>query len=560
MAQDIGAWTIGRKLTSGFLAVALMVLIVGMFSRNNMQQIVHDLEEIIALSEDETRLAEIELTLFEQLATEKAFLLTGDERYITEHGRFAEEADELLVEELAFARGRGETEKIETLNRIESEMEEYYHTFDRVLEAARSGRVEEAIRISTTESDAEAEQMLTAIKELVEEDQRQAKVWEDDALAAAASSSQFTLVFSVVVFVVAILFGLILSSRITKPIQNIVQVAQNVASGNFDQRVDVTMNDETGQLQRAFRDMIENLSRLIMEIKYGAEGIASAAGQVSSTSQSVSQGTSEQAASVEETSSSLEEMTASISQNAENSRLMEQMATKSASEAEESGRSVAETMDAMNGIADRITIIEEISYQTNLLALNAAIEAARAGEHGKGFAVVASEVRKLAERSQEAAKEISAVASSSVKVAEKSAGLLNSLIPSIAKTTELVQEVSAESSEQSRGVEQVGTAMQQVDQVTQTNASAAEELASTAEELAGQAEALREMVAQFKVDEKAATAHRGQDQHQLVRQHSPVAFPDRQPALAASPTGSNGKPGESAQSRAATTDRSFQRF
>jgi methyl-accepting chemotaxis protein len=194
-------------------------------------------------------------------------------------------------------------------------------------------------------------------------------------------------------------------------------------------------------------------------------------------------------------------MSASITQNAENSRQTEQMALKGLKDAEASGKAVKETELAMNAIGKNTEIIEEIAYQTNLLALNAAIEAARAGEHGKGFAVVASEVRKLAERSQVAAKEIRQVAASSIDIASRSGRLLEELVPSIAKTAELVQEVSAASTEQSSGVNQINKAMSQVDEVTQRNASSSEELASTAEELAAQAEALMQMMAFFKTSD-----------------------------------------------------------
>ena len=192
-------------------------------------------------------------------------------------------------------------------------------------------------------------------------------------------------------------------------------------------------------------------------------------------------------------------MNASITQNTENSRQTEQVAIKGANNMEESGKAVAESVEAMKTIAEKISIIEEIAYQTNLLALNAAIEAARAGEHGKGFAVVATEVRKLAERSQNAAQEISSLTSSSVRVAQKSGQLLAELVPAIRRTAELVQEVATASREQATGVAQVNKAMSQVDQVTQRNASAAEELSATAEQMSSQAESLEELMNFFKV-------------------------------------------------------------
>jgi methyl-accepting chemotaxis protein len=161
----------------------------------------------------------------------------------------------------------------------------------------------------------------------------------------------------------------------------------------------------------------------------------------------------------------------------------------------------------MKAIAEKISIVEEIAYQTNLLALNAAIEAARAGEHGRGFAVVATEVRRLAERSEMAAKEIGNLAGSSVKISERSGSLLTELVPTIKKTAELVQEVSAASSEQSSGVAQINRAMSQVDQVTQRNASAAQELASTSEQMAAQSDSLRQLMTAFRLENRDTSNH-----------------------------------------------------
>jgi methyl-accepting chemotaxis protein len=221
---------------------------------------------------------------------------------------------------------------------------------------------------------------------------------------------------------------------------------------------------------------------------------------VSATSQSLSRDTSDQAASVEETTASLEQIAGSISQTAENSRHMEQMAFRGAEAAEESAKVVRETVDVMKAIAEKVSIIEEIAYQTNMLALNAAIEAARAGEQGKGFAVVAAEVRKLAERSREAAKDIIKQAASSVQIADRSGHLLMELVPSIRKTADLVRDVAATSSEQALGVAQINKAMGLIDQVTQRNASAAEELSSTAEEMEIQAKKLQDLMSFFRIE------------------------------------------------------------
>jgi len=276
------------------------------------------------------------------------------------------------------------------------------------------------------------------------------------------------------------------------------EVVSKLAQGNLD--LDIQLRDkDTTSLLAAVAQMSRQLAQIIMEVRSSADALSSASEQVNSTAQSLAKGASVQAASVEETSASMEEMSASIAQNNQNASITDGIAQKSARDAAKGGEAVSATVEAMQKIAERISVIDEIAYQTNLLALNAAIEAGRAGEHGRGFAVVASEVRQLAERSQVAAQEIGELATASVKRAELAGSLLEEMVPSIRKTADLVQEIAAASSEQTTGVTQINSAIGQVSQTLQQNAAASEELSSTAEELSGQAIKLQESMTYFKL-------------------------------------------------------------
>jgi methyl-accepting chemotaxis protein len=400
-------------------------------------------------------------------------------------------------------------------------------------------------------------EQLAYLSEVYKLAEYEVKQMADDRQAAKlAYANGRTVILTVVgvLMLLSIFLAFWITRGITTPVQAMVACLGEAAQGNLTKRSDFKSKDEIGEMADAFNGFLEKLEKVIVEVKGGAGSISSAAQQVSSSSSSLSQGTSEQAASVEETTSSLEEMSASISQNSDNSRQMEVVATKGAREADDSGKAVKQTVDAMKSITEKINIIDEIAYQTNLLALNASIEAARAGEHGRGFAVVATEVRKLAERSQTAAKEISNLATDSVKVAEHSGKLLSELVPSIQKTADLVKEVAAASREQSSGVNQINKAMVQVDQVTQRNASFAEELSSTAEEMASQSEALLQLTNFFKTTGQDAAGfsflHQGgtrirtaKPQH--LNQHATASVPATKP---------NGKPAEQAE------ELSFSRF
>ena len=282
-------------------------------------------------------------------------------------------------------------------------------------------------------------------------------------------------------------------------INDVVRVMGAMSEGDLTQNIEKEYPGEFAKLKDYTNNTIVKLSQVVSEVNSNAVTLAAASEEVSATAQSLAQAASEQASGVEETSAAVEQMTASVSQNTENAKVTDAMASKASGEATDGGDAVKSTVSAMKQIAAKVLIIDDIAYQTNLLALNAAIEAARAGEHGKGFAVVAAEVRKLAERSQVAAQEIGQVASTSVGLAERAGQMLDAMVPSIKKTSDLVQEITAASEEQSSGLSQINAAITQLSQTTQQNAAGSEELASTAEQMSSQAEELQMAMGFFKV-------------------------------------------------------------
>ncbi|GAK53464.1 hypothetical protein U14_04729 [Candidatus Moduliflexus flocculans] len=345
-------------------------------------------------------------------------------------------------------------------------------------------------------------------------------------------------IIGVVLGVAVALFARSLAASIAAPLTLGVEFAKSVAAGDLTQNIEVTQQDEIGMLADALNDMVKKLREIVMDVKGAADNVAYGSQQLSSSSEEMSQGATEQAASAEQASSSMEEMTANIRQNAENAGHTERIAIKSAADAGDSGKAVAETVEAMRSISEKILVIDDIARQTNLLSLNATIEASKAGEQGRGFAVVAAEIRSLAERSRGEAADINKVARTSVAIAERAGEMLNKLVPDIQRTAELVQEISAASREQDSGAGQINQAIQQLDQVIQQNASVSEELASTAEELSGQAEQLQMTMSFFKVHHLEQHEKKETDGTTSQRVIHKVAHIKTQPAAASGNNGS----------------------
>lgn len=359
-----------------------------------------------------------------------------------------------------------------------------------------SARAAEISRTTARESTREA---VATINKIVRKNDQALNAAQTETDIIYSEGRDLMLIALVVAFTIAILVAYWIISGISRSIVKAKASLKAVSEGDLDFDIQINNRDEIGELLIHLQSTVEKIKDVIATVGIASDNIAAASQQMSGSSQQMSEGATEQAASAEEVSSSMEEMAANIQQNTDNAQQTERIAIKAAEDVKEGSRTIYQTVESMQKIADKVGIISEIARQTNLLALNAAVEAARAGEHGRGFAVVAAEVRKLAERSQAAASEINELSASSVSIAEKSGRLFEQIVPSIQNTSRLVQEISASSMEQNAGAEQVNTAIQQLNQVIQQNAAAAEEMASSSEELSSQAEQLKDTIGFFKV-------------------------------------------------------------
>ncbi|GAA0580250.1 methyl-accepting chemotaxis protein [Rhizomicrobium electricum] len=560
-------FTIKLKLAVTFGLIATMLLVAAFVAVNSLSSLNDTLKSMIAGPVERMNVAlNIHDSFMDIARTQKNMILESDAQEIRGYDekltKLRSEVDEFITRGDAIASEKGKLK----YNEIRASWDTFKSLDTKLRQLALEGKDAEATALSFGDLRKANNAITAETDDLVEMTRTQLKQAETDAEDSYQATRRVLIGVVILALVLAISSAAWVMISINTGLKKINLMAQAVAIGDLEQHIDVKTNDEIkdvvdsvnvmtanlrntagladkiaggdltvqpkplsekDKLGKALESMVERLRSVVSDAVAAANNVSSGSQELSATSEQMSQGATEQASSAEEASASMEEMASNIKQNADNAAQTEKISKQSAKDAEASGEAVNKAVSAMQTIAEKITIVQEIARQTDLLALNAAVEAARAGEHGKGFAVVASEVRKLAERSQTAATEISGLSGETVRAAQSAGEMLMKLVPDIRKTAELVSEISAACREQDIGASQINEAIQQLDKVTQQNASASEEMSATSEELASQAEELQASIAYFRTD------NTGQGQAKSVQvsaKHTSVAHMNVKPA------------------------------
>ena len=514
------------KLLLSFATVCAVMLVLGVVSGLSLQRVTQKMESMyVDYTEPATQMA----TFASRYAAFRAGVLNSIDTHdpakfeeLLQRQRAARADMEKILKAYAATNlavsksGRDERKGLEAL---QAAMSGYFDAGERVMDLARQATEtgnaslrEQAQQAAGQDAGPHAVAALAAFDEQMKTMAEIASDMNGVAKDVARQATLANVIGTIFAIALAFVLGIFVAGLIARPLGQAVDVLRAVADRDLTRSLDVDTKDELGRMAQSLNAAVAAMREALDEVRGVSDSLASAAQQLSSGASEISSGAQEQASSLEETAASLEEITSTVRQNADNAHHANQLSASSRDLAEKGGKVMSDAVAAMSEIstssrqiAEIIVTIDEIAFQTNLLALNAAVEAARAGEQGRGFAVVASEVRNLAQRSASAAKELKGLIQNSVAKVEDGSALVNQsgqtlqeIVTSVKRVTDIVAEISAASREQSAGIEQVNTAVTQMDQVTQGNAAQTEELNATAESLTDQAHGLQELVSRFR--------------------------------------------------------------